>query len=292
MNDPDRGVAVLYSGGTDSTASAALLAERFDEVHLLTFDRHGFHDAGNSGRNVALLAARFPDTRFVHRVLETSALGAWISEHKRWKHLREHGFMTLQACGHCALANHLAGLAWCQRHGLGHLADGITHDWPFFPGHMDSVIERLRALHASFGVRYLTPVLHCEIDKPLRYIDKLTGAVAPEPPPEADTTGRILQRLGLSQRANYKGTDQDRKSQAHCRQFMLPNLYIYWYYLPRKSWGDYEQAVLAYFEALIAQATEAMRAHLERGEHAELFAFLDQAEPITGQGALDDGGQA
>jgi hypothetical protein len=292
MSDPDRGVAVLFSGGTDSTASAALLAQRFDEVHLLTFDRHGFHDAGNSGRNAALLAERFPDTRFVHRVLETSALGAWISEHQRWKHLRRHGFMTLQACGHCALANHVAGLAWCLRHGLGHLADGITHDWPFFPGHMDAVIERLSAFHEGFGVRYHTPVLHCEIDKPLRYIDKLTGAVGVEPPPEVETTGRILQRLGLSERASYKGTELDHRSQARCRQFMLPNLYIYWYFLPRRRWGDYERAVLDYFEDLIAQASRAVLDHQQRGEHAELFAFLDQADPVAAEGAPDGGRQA
>ncbi len=287
MSERHQGVAVLFSGGTDSTAAAALLAERFDEVHLLTMDRHGFHGAGNSGRNAALLVERFPDTRFVHRVLETTALGSWLATHRRWQHLRRHGFMTLQACGHCALANHVAGLAWCLHHRLSHVSDGITHDWPFFPGHMDAVIDRLRAFHRTWDIEYLTPVLHCETDEPLRYIDKLGRGGAPALGPDAETTGRILQRLGLSERESYKGTELDRKVQARCRQFILPNLYIYWYFLPRKDWSAYERAVLAYFEELIQQVDQLVRAWRERGEHSELFAFLDQAGPLVGQDTLE-----
>jgi hypothetical protein len=276
VSERDQGVAVLFSGGTDSTAAAGLLAERFGEVHLLTMDRHGFHGAANSARNAALLAERFPDTRFVHRVLETTALGTWLATHRRWSHLRRHGFMTLQACGHCALANHVAGLAWCLHHGLTHVADGITYDWPFFPGHMDAVIERLRRFHQAHGLGYLTPVLHCAIDPPQRYIDKL-GRAAPAPlDPEIETTGRILRRLGLSDRESYKGTELDRRVQARCRQFVLPNLYIHWYFLPRKDHAAYERAVLDYFEELIAQVDELVRAWREGGEHGALFAFLER----------------
>ena len=50
---PDPGkVALLYSGGTDSTLAACHAAEQLDQVHLLTYSRLGMFNVDNSEHNV------------------------------------------------------------------------------------------------------------------------------------------------------------------------------------------------------------------------------------------------
>lgn len=282
MNDtsPTR-VAILYSGGTDSTAAAALMAQQFDEIHLLNYRRLGFAGSENSSYNARKLAARFPDKRFIHWIYETTPLVRWVAGHRRLHHVTRHGFMTLQNCGHCALANHVATLAHCLHHDVHHLADGITRDWPFFPGHMDPVIERLRGLAKRFDITYHTPVLHCDIDRPMPYVAKIVApgkAMAPDP--TANTTGRILLGLGLSETENYKGTAIDRKAQARCWQFMLPNVFIHWVCRAAERPKEYEAKVTAYFDELIDDSTVLLEEHARSGAHRDIFAFLDQG-PIA-----------
>jgi len=269
-------VAVLYSGGTDSTASAALLAESFTRVDLLTYDRHGFHGAGNSARNFQRLARRFPDTEFRHQILETTPLARHITDHRRWRYALRYGFFTLQACGFCALVNHVATIAYCLKHGVTDAADGITYDWPFFPGHMDKVIGLFRGLHRHFGITYHTPVIGYDVDRPMRYIDKLSQFGSDRMPGEEEnTTGKLLRSLGLSDTDNYKGTDLDRRSQARCYQFALPNLFIYWVYRGQERWEAYEATVVEYFGHLMDDSRALLEAYRDRGERADLFAFLE-----------------
>lgn len=272
-------VAVLFSGGTDSTASSALLTESFEEIHLLSYNRAGFHSIDNSGYNAGKLEARFPDRTFVHRVLETTALARYVTERKRFRYFLKYGFFTLQNCGFCALLNHTGTLAYCLKHGITDVADGITHDWPFFPGHMDKVIDRFRVMYSSFGITYHTPVLHCDIDRPMRYVDKLPGnGQAYQPQDEENTTGKILKRLGLSDTENYKGTAVDKRAQARCYQFVMPNLFVYWVYGAPYRWESYEKTVVEYFGHLMDDVSELVREFHDKGKRKELFAFLDEPD--------------
>lgn len=279
--DGDR-VAVLFSGGTDSTAASALLTEQFRRIDLLSYTRAGFCNIEHTRYNAGKLAERFPETTFVHRILETTKLARHVTEHKRYRYFLKYGFFTLQSCGFCALLNHIGTLAYCLRNGIAHTADGITYDWPFFPGHMDKVIELLKAMHSEFGVTYHTPVIHCDVDRSLRYADKLDGPTTRREAPEsAQTTGKILRHYGLSKTDNYKGTQIDRKAQARCYQFVLPNLFIYWMYRGPERWEKYEATVVEYFGHLIEDSTALVRRYFERGEHSELFTFLDEPDPAT-----------
>jgi len=277
MSNGEKEVAVLFSGGTDSTASAAILAGQYEAVHLLTFARHGFFGADNSSYNASKLIARFPGTRISHKVLETTPLAKYVTNNRRWHYIRKYGFFTLQNCGFCALLNHLGTLAYCLKHGIKNSADGITHDWPFFPGHMDKVIDRFREWYASFGITYHTPVLHFEIDRPMTYIDKISGfQSAHDEKPDANTTGRLLHRMGLSDTDNYKGTEIDKKAQARCYQFAIPNLFIYWMFRGPERWDEYESIVVEYFSSLMEDSKTLVKAYFEHGRHRELFAFLDE----------------
>jgi len=281
VDQADR-VAVLYSGGTDSTASAALLAERFSHVDLLTFHRLGFHSPEHSHFNRDKLVARFPDVTFRHFIYETTPLARHMTEHRRASYALRYGFFTLQTCGFCALANHVATIAHCKRWGIAHVADGITHDWPFFPAHMDKVIDLLRAFEDSIGLTYHTPVLDCAIDPPMTYFDKITRpGQATVTAANLHTTGRILRRMGLSETDNYKGTATDKQAQQRCFQFMLPDVLAFWVYNAPERWDAYEATVVAYFTELLADAQLLLSEWHEEGKHAALFAYLDDPAALT-----------
>jgi len=269
-------VAVLFSGGTDSTASAALLTESFEEIHLLTYDRHGFYNADNSVNNARRLADRFPHVRFIHRIFETTPLAKWIANHKRWRYIRKYGFFTLQNCGHCALANHIGTLGYCLRHGIDNLADGITYDWPFFPGHMDKVIAELKIFHRKFGITYHTPVLHFDVEEPPHYFEKISPAFHKvSKDSAANTTGKLLFKLGLSETTNYKGSEKDRTVQARCYQFAVPNMFIYWVFRGVERWDDYEKIVHAYFSELLDDSKILIEEYMNGETEPSLFSYLD-----------------
>lgn len=60
-------LALLFSGGTDSTYTAALMGQRYERVHLITYDRLGFLNTKNSQKNALLLKNRFGQGEFIHR---------------------------------------------------------------------------------------------------------------------------------------------------------------------------------------------------------------------------------
>ncbi|NUM89457.1 MAG: 7-cyano-7-deazaguanine synthase, partial [Bdellovibrionales bacterium] len=70
---------VLYSGGTDSTCVAALLAERFREIHLLTFYERGTEKSAVPRGNVEKLRQKFPLVSFVHELISTDRLVEFIA---------------------------------------------------------------------------------------------------------------------------------------------------------------------------------------------------------------------
>ena len=273
LGAPSR-VAVLYSGGTDSTAASAILAERFDEVHLLTYTRDGLHHSTNSRHNHDLLTARFPERRFIHQIQHNGRLAEHIANHRRLHYVMRYGMFTLQSCGYCSLTNHVSTLAYCLREGIKDAADGITHDWPFFPGHMDKVIEHFRLLYASFGITYHTPVLAFDVAPPPRYADKL-GIAAPVPlDPDLNTTGRYLFRLKLAETENYKGSELDRRTQARCYQFVVPNMFIDWVYGGQERTQEYEATVVRFFSELMEDCRVLLERWFAHGERDELFSFL------------------
>ena len=62
-------VALLYSGGTDSTYTATLMTKIYDRIHLLSYDRFGFSNAEYSRVNIHKLKEKFGEERFVHNII-------------------------------------------------------------------------------------------------------------------------------------------------------------------------------------------------------------------------------
>jgi len=70
MINKSKNVCVLFSGGSDSTLTAALLAKDFKNIHLLTFKFSGIVLPEKSSVNAMRLKNFFKNTNFLHKIID------------------------------------------------------------------------------------------------------------------------------------------------------------------------------------------------------------------------------
>lgn len=284
-------VAIAYSGGTDSTCVAALMAERFERVHLLTFWEAGTRDAPTPTRNVEALRAKFGKDRIVHVLLPTDALVRRFSYERYLSSVARHGFFMLSTCGFSSLSWHVRMAMYCLDHGIRAAADGVTRELTHFPGHMEPVLGELRRLYAHFGIEYSNPVRDWDVPPDQQFIDRLIvgrhldaaglvesllpGAPAAAAPEErlGRTTGRYLFERGLLPHPNVKGSAFDRSMQHDCYPFVLFNIFAFWYYLAVHDFHEYEVRMKRLFSEKIDGAISLLEQHRKLGKASELAAL-------------------
>jgi len=246
--DPDA-VALLYSGGTDSTLAAHKAAQRFGTVHLLTYQRFGMFRVSNSETNVHKLRDAVPSARFVRPpVIGIDEVFDHVSSESYLRDLVRHRSMLLTTCGLCKLAMHLRTVVYCVDHGVGNVWDGANKNMTIFPAQMSEVLVMLRDLYGLAGVRYDNPVYEYEDEQGINFGSFLYGlSPAREGTGERRTTGAELHELGILPAADVKGTKYDKQMQGRCYQFALFNLWARWYFLERHGMDDYRARVIAYY---------------------------------------------
>jgi len=249
-------IAILYSGGTDSTCAASIMAEEFKIIHLLTFKRFGLFSIENSCRNVDILKEKFPSTIFIHKIIDIDRLAKYISYSHFIQDLFKYGFFILSNCIFCGLIHHFGALIYCLDNKITNVADGSTREWPFFPTHMEKVISEFREMYTRFNIKYYTPVYNFELPSPFRFIDKIytlreSDREINNDNPCKKTTGRYLFKLGILPSSDVKGTNLDHKMQPRCLQFILHHLYLYWYFMPLHDYSKFELITLKFLREKI-----------------------------------------
>jgi predicted subunit of tRNA(5-methylaminomethyl-2-thiouridylate) methyltransferase len=253
MDKKDR-VAILYSGGTDSTCTAAMISERFGSVHMLTLKRLGFYSIENTFRNVDILREKFPAVKFLHKIIDTDRLARYITRQDFARKIFRYGFFTLSNCLICGLINHFAALIYCLDNSISNVADGSTREWSFFPTHMEKIILELKSMYAEFNINYDTPVYDFNLPKHPRFIDKILPMDQLKDEQEGqNTTGEYLFKLGILPFSNLKGSVIDHNMQPRCFQFVLHHIYVFWFFMARHNYDDYEEIVLDFFKYSISR---------------------------------------
>jgi len=152
-----KSVALMFSGGVDSTVAAIELLSDFDQVHLLTFrNGYGHYGFGRTRRRFAELQARHPG-RFVHfeasirDLFERICLSTLSEDYARFGS----AFMW---CMGCKLAMHARSIAYCRDNGIGHMSDGSAADSDEMVEQMLLSVSMVHWLYADYGIEYLVPV--------------------------------------------------------------------------------------------------------------------------------------
>ena len=277
--------AVIYSGGTDSTCAAALLAERFKRIHLLTFYELGTRGAPVPRENAEKLRQKFPQTEFLHRLISVDRLVCKISYDRYFRYLRRYGYFMLSTCRFSSLSWHARTIVYCLQNEIAYAADGLTRELMHFPGHMDEVVEAFRGLYREFGVEYANPVREWDVPPDQRFLDRLIvdphgfSMRLEEPGRAAKTTGRYLYEIGLMPSPNVKGSALDHSMQHACYPFILFHIFAFWYYLTRHDIQEYESRMAALFREKIADMCCLLGEYRACGPRSALAELLE--EPIA-----------
>ncbi len=295
-------IAILYSGGTDSTAAAALAAGAFSEVKLLTFRHSGHARIENSARNVRRLRDRFPDTRFVHEYYDIDRLYRYVTYAEYWKHLKRYGLFNLATCLFCRLAMHTRALVYCIENGIDQIADGANVNSTNFNEQMVEVVDEIQKMYCHFGITYSAPVYHYDFPTDIDWFHKLglseisrgrqepaapregrppalrfcCGRTSwdPDQPEGANTTGEILTKFGILDQDNVKGTPADREIQPRCFQLVLLNLFAVGYYLPGFGLDRYRHIAHRLLKDKITVIAREVERYLEKDKRSRLGRWM------------------
>ncbi len=151
-------VALMFSGGVDSTMAAALLAERFDRVHLLTYHNgHGTAGMSKSRARVEELRARFGSERFVHVLDSTKEWMQRVVTRDLVANYKEYGSGFIWCMG-CKLAMHARSAVHCLENGVRYMADGSSGSTQEMVEQMMVSLSLIRVFYAGLGIHFFTPV--------------------------------------------------------------------------------------------------------------------------------------
>jgi hypothetical protein len=277
--------AVLYSGGTDSTCAAAIAAEKYSRVHLLTFTENSTDRSPVPYANVAKLVAKYGKARVLHTLVNSEPLVRFFATDHYLSCLFRYGFFVLSNPGYSSLAWHTRTLVYCAEHGIKNVADGLTRELMQFPGHMDFFNARVKRLYAAHGINYESPVREWKTPYDWQFMDRLLidrHGYFPFMPgrEELRTTGLYLYEKGLMPHPDVKGTALDHAMQHSCYQFILFNIFAFWYCLNTRDKERYEADMAVFFEGKFRAAEELLVGYF-RAKEGSVLAGLIRQEPAA-----------
>lgn len=157
-------VAVMFSGGIDSLLASVLLQQKYDRVHLITFDK-GYLEFGikNNVPNVNRLKTAFGEDRITHQVIDIKQIVKRISVSKIFKDRKDYN-IEIRWCVGCRLSMNTGGLLYALENNLIGYADGsnreqipseasLTGTAENYP----SIVNRLKKFALEYAVHFMTP---------------------------------------------------------------------------------------------------------------------------------------
>jgi predicted subunit of tRNA(5-methylaminomethyl-2-thiouridylate) methyltransferase len=150
-------IALMFSGGVDSTIAAAMLAEKYDKVHLLTYNNgYGHMFMESTKKRVDELNKRFPD-KFAFNLSSTKELFEKITVNNVVNEYKEHksGFVW---CMGCKLGMHTKSIIYCLENGIPNMADGSSKDTESMVEQKPFSIALIRSIYERFNINFYTPV--------------------------------------------------------------------------------------------------------------------------------------
>lgn len=148
-------VAIMFSGGRDSTLAAAFYAEQSHALHLLTFDQSCRIPDDVVRARVSELRRRWPDTHTVWAPLSVSkalrdiALIDLIDDAKRYhKNL---------ICLGSALAMIARSIEYCRSRRISILAAGYSGYQTHFPEQSDTAVQFFSTFAREYGIELRCP---------------------------------------------------------------------------------------------------------------------------------------
>lgn len=153
-------VAVLFSGGTDSTLAAAMMLKEARKVVLLTFDPGYVFFLENTKVLVRELKRLYGEDRVEQRFLDLRPINRRILMSDIKGDLLRYGFsMASLVCLGCRLGMHAAAIIHNLENGIPYLADGSIRVQSDIPEQLESTVETTAQHYLEhYGLVKISPI--------------------------------------------------------------------------------------------------------------------------------------
>lgn len=173
-------VVVHFSGGTDSTLTAALYAEQNYEVHLASYDRISFIGVKSyTQKNYKNLCRIYGKDKFQRVVLP---VGKWhkILNYENYLKYAKKYKLAIVVMNFSKLAMHWHSLVYCLQNDIHTVADGATPYMNVYPDQNKAIcLDKLKIFYNKFGISHENPVWHlCDQAEQLIYDRGVTESPA------------------------------------------------------------------------------------------------------------------
>lgn len=157
VNMENEDIVVRFSGGPDSMLVAAIMAERFKKIHLLTFTHVGVRGVNKSEVGLGFLTAKFGEDKFIHKILSVEEIRTKIYFNNYLVNFFKFGFYGSNVCASCYFSQHAKVIAYCKKYGIRYVTDGITHvrGNRIAFSQMFEIARKLQKLYHEYGIEYL-----------------------------------------------------------------------------------------------------------------------------------------
>ncbi len=167
----DGEIALMFSGGVDSTATSIMLAEQHPRVHLLTY-RNGyghwyFHRVRERyDELVKALGDHFQWTLVsIKDHFGKLLVNGVLDDYKRYKS----GFIWFMGC---KMAMHMRSAIYCLEHGVPRMTDGSNEDTNEMVEQMLVSLTLVRMFYNRYGIDFGTPVYEVRREESRQLIKK------------------------------------------------------------------------------------------------------------------------
>ncbi len=147
-------VCIQFTGGKDSALLAALMAQRFERVHLLTFHNPLIVDLDLASLNVKKLKVIFGSNKFTHTLIDNERLFKHLYTAHWFRDIRKYKtYAANNVCPSCRLSMISHTIVYCQRNGIAFVRDGANRTG-FDLSQQEWSLALLKKFYEEYGIQY------------------------------------------------------------------------------------------------------------------------------------------
>jgi hypothetical protein len=147
-------VCIQFTGGKDSTMLTALMAQQFDQVHLLSFHNPLIVDLDKASLNVEKLRRVYGQDKLVHTIIDNEALLKHLYAGQWFRDIRKYGtYAANNVCGPCRLSMISHTIAYCLRNGIAFARDGANRTG-FDLSQQEWSLAVIKEFYKEYGIDY------------------------------------------------------------------------------------------------------------------------------------------
>lgn len=165
-------IALMFSGGIDSTMAAVLLGKQYSKIHLLTYNNgYGHIFMKTTRKRVDELNSKI-DSKYILHLSSTKDLFEKISVNNIVNEIKTHksGFVW---CMGCKLAMHTKSIIYCLENNINEVADGSSKSTQTMVEQKPFSIALIKSIYLRFNIDYKTPVYHISREDEINMLKKM-----------------------------------------------------------------------------------------------------------------------